>query len=75
MAPHVPTNAELRWRVDDHQRRLVKVEEETDQIPVLVERIKALTERVRVLTTALWSVVGGLVLLTVSVLIAAGRIG
>jgi hypothetical protein len=70
-----PTAGELRWRMDDHERRLQKVETNTEDIAVLKERLDTLADKVRALTTALWSVAVSLVVLTVSVLIAAGRFG
>lgn len=70
-----PRNGELAWRSDDHERRLKIVEERTDHVPVLEERIAQLTERMAAVTRALWTVAGGLVLLVVSVLFAAAQLG
>lgn len=70
-----PMPGEIRWRLDQLERRANEVEQKTDDIAVIKVELKILTERVRALTTAAWSVVGGLILLTVSVLFAAGRIG
>jgi len=72
---HGPRAGELSWRSDDHERRLKIVEERTEHVPVLEERIAQLTERMAAVTRALWTVAGGLVLLVVSVLFAAAQLG
>lgn len=70
-----PRAGELAWRSDDHERRLKLVEERVEHVPVLEERIAQLTERMAAVTRALWTVAGGLVLLVISVLIAAAQFG
>lgn len=51
------------------------MEERVEHVPVLEERIAQLTERMAAVTRALWTVAGGLVLLVISVLIAAAQFG
>ncbi|MBA3689522.1 MAG: hypothetical protein H0W81_11970 [Chloroflexi bacterium] len=75
MSTETPTPGEMRWRLDDLERRVGKVETEADDIAVLKVKVDNLTERVKALTAALWSVVVSLIVLTVSVLFAAGRFG
>jgi hypothetical protein len=70
-----PTIGEVRYRLEDHDRRLAKVEAEADDIAVMKVKIDLLTERVRVMTAALWSVAGALVLVAVSVILKSGGFG
>jgi hypothetical protein len=70
-----PTIGEVRYRLEDHDRRLAKVEAEADDIAVMKVKIDLLAERVRVMTAALWSVAGALVLVAVSVILKSGGFG
>jgi hypothetical protein len=70
-----PTIGEVRYRLEDHDRRLSKVEAEADDIAVMKVKIDLLAERVRVMTAALWSVAGALVLVAVSVILKSGGFG
>jgi hypothetical protein len=74
-APDAPTIGEVRYRLEDHDRRLAKVEAEADDIAVMKVKIDLLAERVRVMTAALWSVAGALVLVAVSVILKSGGFG
>lgn len=75
MNPEPPRNGELQWRLDAAERKLVEVEKRIEHVPVLTERVAQLTERIEAVTRVLWTIAGGLVLLVISVLIAAAQFG
>ena len=75
MSTEVPTPGETRWRLDDHDRRLGKVEEKADRVPVIEEKIDQLDEGFKAVKNALWAVAVALVIATVGILTAAGRFG
>lgn len=75
MTGETPTPGETRWRLDDHDRRLGKVEEKADQVPVIKEKIDHLEEGFESVKRALWAVAIALVTATLGVLVASGRFG
>lgn len=70
-----PRRGELSWRMDALEADVRAVKETTRVLPVLEERVKTLTERLEAIQRVLWTIAGGLVLLVVSVLIAASQFG
>ncbi len=48
---------------------------QVDQIPLLSERTKVLADRLEAIQRVLWTIAAGLVMLVVSVLIAATQLG
>ena len=66
---------ELAWRMDALEQDMRAVKESTRTLPVLEERVKTLTERLEAIQRVLWTIAGGLVLLVVSVLVAAAQFG
>jgi len=70
-----PRAGELSWRMDQVEREVVKMSAQVDQIPLLSERTKVLSERLEAIQRVLWTIAGGLVLLVISVLIAAAQFG
>jgi len=61
--------------MDQVEREVVKMSAQVDQIPLLSERTKVLSERLEAIQRVLWTIAGGLVLLVISVLIAAAQFG
>ena len=70
-----PRRGELSWRMDSLENEMRAVKESTRTLPVLEERVRTLTERLEAIQRVLWTIAGGLVLLVVSVLIAAAQFG
>ena len=70
-----PRAGEMSWRMDHIEREVVKMSTQVDQIPLLSERTKVLSERLEAIQRVLWTIAGGLVLLVISVLIAAAQFG
>lgn len=70
-----PRRGELSWRMDSLENEMRAVKESTRTLPVLEERVRTLTERLEAIQRVLWTIAGGLVLLVVSVLIAASQFG
>lgn len=68
-----PGPGEIRWRLEDHDRRMANLERKVEAVPVLTEQVRQLTERVEALMRLLWVVAGGFIVTTISVLWAAGR--
>ena len=75
MTTDSPRSGELAWRMDAVERRMDKAEKVVETLPILEERLKAATERLEAIQRVLWTIAGGLVLLVISVLIAAAQFG
>jgi len=73
--PDAPRAGELSWRLDHVEREVGQMSVQVDQIPLLSERTKVLAERLEAIQRVLWTIAAGLVMLVVSVLIAATQIG
>jgi hypothetical protein len=65
----------LRWRVDDHDRRIGKLE--NYDIGVLANEVKSLERRMDGMTKAAWAVAGSVLVAVVSfaLAVASGVIG
>ncbi len=70
-----PGPGEIRWRLEQYERRMENMERKVESLPVLAEQVKQLTDRVEALMRLLWVVAGGFIVTTISVLWAAGRFG
>lgn len=57
--PETPGNA--NWRLDMAEKRIEKVEEACAEVRVLEERVSTLAKEVRAMKSALWGVVGSIV--------------
>jgi predicted neutral ceramidase superfamily lipid hydrolase len=69
----------VRWTVQDHERRLARLEKHNEEhnFAVLENRIKTLEDRVSAMSRALWATAGSLVLaaVTFSLAVATGQVG
>lgn len=76
MSTEQPLNVEgLRWQVLENTRQITELKRDQRKVIVIETNQEHLVRRVDSIYKLLWTVAGALVILTVSVLIAAAQVG